>query len=105
MPRPHSAKAELPHFQFRISISSRYEKRHRDVSTSQTNDILFETLDENVGDKTKYDSGVNLIDSSYLIPHLQTVPVRIESPSQNPKPNNMLSSCVDYKLRRAYSAM
>jgi hypothetical protein len=66
--RPHSANAELPHLQFRISISSRYEKRHRDVSASQTNGIFFETLDANIGVKTKYDSGVNLMDSSYLIP-------------------------------------
>jgi hypothetical protein len=68
MRRLHSAKAELPHLQFRISISSRYEKRHHDVSTSPTNGMLLETLDANIGDKTKYDSGVNLIDSSYLIP-------------------------------------
>lgn len=65
--RPCSAKAELPHLKFRISISSRHEKRHRDVSTSQTGGIFFETLDANIRDKTKYGPGVNMIDSSYLI--------------------------------------
>ena len=65
---PRSAKAELPHLKSRISISSRYQKRHRDVSNSQTSGIFFQTLDANIGEKTKYDSGANLIDPSYLIP-------------------------------------